>query len=526
MRRSGPGPRLAGRFAAVALLVLAMAVDALPAHADLYAASRDYKKGEYARAFHEFLALARLGQPLAQFDVAYMYAQGQGTRQSAIHAYAWAKLAAQNGQARAVTLARQLRPTLALAPGSRRVARWITAPYTPAALARRLLPQSHLSPAARRAYRAKIRACRPVRTYKPDFPLQAKWNGEQWGLIETFTVFPDGTARLPHVLFQLPVSAQHRQFDALARESVLRSRFARRPAGSAPVTCSLAYRFVMWGLRASDYPGLESYLYRVKRDAQAGDPNSELNYGLLLMGGLPQLHMDRHAALSWFVKAAQAGLPLAQFETGAGLLMGVGLAGWGNTWDTAKGLRWLHLAVAQREPHAEVLLAEWQLRGKPSLATVRQAVQWLSEAAAQGNRFARLYLAALLAASPQPAIRDPQRALLLEKQADEDSLGVDPTGVEIRAAALAAAGHFMRAVKDERRAIERARRLRWNLAPLQQRLARYQAHQSWYGNLLSYGVTSPAGTARGAQAARAAPESYRGSDRRAQARGHEAKRGQ
>ena len=446
MRKSGPGPRLPGRFAALALLVLAMAVDALPAHADLYAASRYYKKGEYARAFHEFLALARLGQPLAQFDIAYMYAQGQGTPQSAIHAYAWAKLAAQNGQAKAVTLARELRATLALAPGSRRVARWITAPYTPAALARTLLPESHLSAAARQAYRAKVRACRPVRTYKPDFPSQEQWNGEQWGLIETFTVLPDGTARLPHVLFQLPVSAHHRDFDALARESVLRSRFAARPAGSAPVTCSIAYQFVMWSLRATDYPGLESYLYRVRRGAKAGDPISELNYGLLLMGGLPQLRTDRHAALSWFVKAAQAGLPLAQFETGAGLLMGVGLAGWDNTWDVAKGLRWLHLAAAQHEPHAEVLLAQWQLHGKPSLATVRQAVQWLSEAAAQGNRFARLYLAAVLAASPQPAIRDPQRALVLESEADEHSLGVDPTGLEIRAAALAAEGHFMRAV--------------------------------------------------------------------------------
>jgi len=42
----------------------------------------------------------------------------------------------------------------------------------------------------------------------------------------------------------------------------------------------------------------------------------------------------------------------------------------------------------------------------------------------------------------------------------------------------------VRAADSERRAIEIASRLGWELAPLNERLARYPAHQPWYGNLL------------------------------------------
>ena len=82
----------------LALLLGALA-NALPARADLYSALSTFKKGDYPSAFQQFLALAKLGQPLAQLDVAYMYESGQGTRQSDIHAYAWAVLAARNGEA-------------------------------------------------------------------------------------------------------------------------------------------------------------------------------------------------------------------------------------------------------------------------------------------------------------------------------------------------------------------------------------------------------------------------------------------
>lgn len=471
------------------LLVAALAAS-LPARADLYSALATLKKGDYPSAFQQFLSLARLGQPLAQLDVAYMYSTGQGTTQSDIHAYAWAMLASRNGEAKGLELAQQLRPTLALAPGSRRVAGWITADYTPQALERTLLPRPPARAHPQPGRLARMRRCLPVKFHAPQFPLREQLNGEQGRLIVAFTVLPDGTARLPHVLFEAPLPDKS-DFDDLTRDSILRSRFAPR-AGSAPIQCAIYYQFQQTSLFESAYSGLQSYLRQVRSRARAGDPMSEFVYGTMLTG-LPQLHSARDSGLAWFVKAAQAGIPAAQFETGASLLTGWGMSDLGSASDIRKGLRWLHLAAAQNDPDAEALLAQWQLRGTPELTAVRQAVLWLDQAAAQDNEFGELYLSAVLAAWPQAAIRNPARALLLERKAFADGPGVDPTGLEIRAAAYAAEGHFKRAVRSEREALAKARDLRWSLTPLEQRLKRYRAREPWYGNLLEYGaLTTPA----------------------------------
>lgn len=474
-------PRLVPRIAAVALLSLLALTEMLPARADLYSATQAYKKGEYSHAFHQFRALARLGQPVAQLDLAYMYYAGQGTRQSAISAYAWATLAAQNGETKGGKLAKQLLPTLALAPGSRRVAKWITAPYTLTALQRRLLPTRFPANSAQHPARVPMHACRAIHSYKPDFPLAEELDGEQQGLIVGFTLMPDGTARLPHILFQLP-SQHDTDFDKVARESVLGSKFGMRPPGSRPIQCAIYYRFQMSQYTAMDYPRLEMYLHAVKRGAQAGDPKSELYYGVFLMGGLPQIHRNQSAALRWFVKAAQAGIPLAQFEVGANMLMG-----WTTPRQVRKALRWLHLAAVQHEPHAEAMLARRLLHGDPSLSDVQRAVQLLDRAAAKSSRIGELYLSAVLAASPQPSIRDPAYALKLEKKVFAGGSNIDPTALEIRAAAHAAEGDFKRAVINERNAIGRARNLGWNLSALKTRLKRYQSGKPWFGNLLHYG---------------------------------------
>jgi len=82
-----------------------------PALADLFTAQLAYQKGDYERAFHDYRELAEIGQPVAQFNLAVMYAKGQGAAQSDVKAYAWASVAAENGQARAQSLAEALRVT-------------------------------------------------------------------------------------------------------------------------------------------------------------------------------------------------------------------------------------------------------------------------------------------------------------------------------------------------------------------------------------------------------------------------------
>src|SRR6266403_1878838 len=122
-------------------------------------------------------------------------------------------------------------------------------------------------------------------------------------------------------------------------------------------------------------------------------------------------------------------------------------------------------------------------RGPRDAANTKLAAVWLERAAASGNHDGMYYLSALLAATPIEAMRDPRRALDLLEKVRTDISG-NPTAVEIRAAAQAASGAFQDAVSSERRAIAMATKLKWDLAPLNERLARYESRQPWYGDLL------------------------------------------
>ncbi len=469
-----PGPRTTriSRCLGVVLLLTAAAALAPAVHADLYSASGEYEKGDYARSFSDFLSLAKLGQPLAQLNVALMYRAGQGIAPSDIHAYAWATLAAENGEAKARKLADEIRPELA--PGSERISGWITAPYTPAALSQRLMPvRTFKTREAATRYRKWIEQCRPVSAYMAVYPAFAVYRGIDGDVFATFTLMPDGRARIPRVILDATGV-----FGAATRESILRDRFAPLPAGSRPIQCVAFYRFEP-GLERFplDYVHLHAYVSEMREHANGGDPTSQLTYGMLLVG-LPELKQSSNAGLPWFLRAAQAGLPLAQFEVGYSLLMGLGCQR-----DEVKALTWLRLAADQNEPNAEVTLAVQAMRGSPGFGDSATAQNWLQKAAAQGNHDGELYLAALLAAAPDPRLRDPQMALELMQRAFKGKSD-DPTPFEVRAAAQAATGDFAGAVMTEKRAISRAHSLGWDLTPLQTRLAAYQAGKPWYGDLL------------------------------------------
>jgi hypothetical protein len=194
--------RMLTRLSGMLLLAITAASLVRPAHADLYGASSEYRKGDYAHAFPDFLALAELGQPLAQFNLAAMYVNGQGTTQSDIHAYAWATLAAENGEADGRKLADEIRPRLA--PGSEQIAGWFTAPYTPGALSLRLMPVDVHTAEAAAQRREWIRECYPVKPYEWVYPEEARQQGIEGQVFVAFTLMPDGSARIPRIILDVP----------------------------------------------------------------------------------------------------------------------------------------------------------------------------------------------------------------------------------------------------------------------------------------------------------------------------------
>lgn len=441
-----------------------------PAHADLSRAQTAYKEGKFEQAFAEFKALAELGQPIAQMNLGVLYARGEGTAISNTFAYAWVSLAADNGVESAQKISADLKA--ALTPGSLALAEGIRQQYGREALDARLMPKLLTSG----EFEDK-EPCQIGRPYLPPYPPQALSKGVQGGGYVEFTVMPDGRARSPRLLHVLPMG----YFEKAIRESVRKSKFIPGTKGGQPGPCvmNVYYSFELKDVGAGDYPKLDKLLKKTQAAAEAGDPQSQLLYGLLI-SGLPQIRKPRAEALPWFLKAAQAGSPLAQFQTGNSMLLG-----WGCQCEEDKAAVWLRKAAEADQPDAQVTLAGIALRGDPTEEDIERARTWLERAAVSNNPDGKLYLASLLAAAPSARARDPQRSLELTKSILRD-YDDDPTIFEIRAAAWAAMGQFDEAIEQQSTALKMARRLSWDAAPQAARLARYKAGQPWFGDLLAF----------------------------------------
>jgi TPR repeat protein len=199
----------------------------------------------------------------------------------------------------------------------------------------------------------------------------------------------------------------------------------------------------------------------------------------LLKTGWVNLNPEKENISPFLIEAAQAGLPTAQFSVGFYTLRGLYV-----TRDRAKGLRWLELAANKGHHDAEVMLATELLRVKPDAADVARARELLEKAAAADHANAKYFLAdLLLEAASAPA--DPRRSLELLGDVMKD-LEDDPSAYEVRAAALSQTGAFEGAIAAQKRAVAKARKLDWDVAPQEERLALYTKGQPWTRRLLDY----------------------------------------
>jgi TonB family protein len=442
------------------------------AQADLYAAVQAYRNNEFEKSFELFRELAELGQLEAQENLAVMYVNGEGVKRDNIAGYAWAKIALENGGGEAVKgIIEQLDPHMNDA--TRRRVETITSQFGKEALEQRLMPK--VLPGTN--FATQTTPCRISKQAANVYPQGAVNSGIQGHVYMEFTVMPDGRARNPRVVYAVPVNV----FEESSRRLILRSEFTPATEKGVPVPCttSIMVSYKVAGANASDYDNLQRLMKRTQKEAEAGDARAQMLYGLLI-SGLPQVRRPRGDAMPYFVRAAQAGLPTAQFMVGYSSILG-----WGCECSEPKGLVWLHKAAAADQSDAQVMLANYILRGEPTTEESVKAMTWLERAVASGNRDGKFYLAALLAAGVDAGRRDPKRALTVLKDVMRD-VDDDPTAFEIRAAAHAMLGDFEEALKDQRRALKMAEKLGWETASQQQRLAQYTSGRTWAGDLFAF----------------------------------------
>jgi TPR repeat protein len=462
---------ISGCLVAISALLMAPV-----AHADLYTAVAAYEKKDHVRAFELFRELAELGHPLAQETLAIMYVMGEGVKRDNVAGYAWAQIAKESdSRAKVQPIIDQLEKSLS--PDSRARVAEIRGRFGKQALEAQLLPlprEAAGQEETRSPSEPREPTCRMTQPVNPDdyYPQDAIRAGVSGSVFIQTTVLPDGRARNPRALLGLPPNG----FDLAGRYVAFESKFTAPIVDGVAVPCSITF-WVRFAMRPSDNERvLKAELEKLKSDVAARDPLAQMQYALLKTGWA-NLNRENENIAPFLIEAAQAGLPTAQFSVGFYALRGLYV-----TRDRAKGLRWLEMAASKGHHDAEVMLATELLRASPDAADVARARELLEKASTGDHVNAKYFLADLLL---EAGSADPRRSLELLGDVMK-YLAEDPSASEVRAAALSQTGDFDAAIAAQKRALARARKLHWDVAPQEERLALYSKNQPWTQRLLDY----------------------------------------
>jgi TPR repeat protein len=441
------------------------------AYADLYGAAEAYQKQDLARSFELYRELAELGQPLAQQIVAAMYVSGEGVKRDNVLGYAWALIAKESGQGAEVqTIIDQLQAHISSAARTR--VEEVQSKFGAAALQERLLPNVPGTSAG-----LPNRACSMRVAVNPDnyYPPDAKRRGISGTVLVDATVAPDGRPREIHVL-SLPLKV----FEEAGQIVALKNVYTVPRVDGRALSCTIRFK-VNFSIHLSTETAIRADFAKARSNARAGDPQAQFLYGVMLEMR-SDLNVDKEESMPWLIKAAQAGIPSAQYMVGMAALRGFR---YGIERDDTKGIAWLQLAADAGQAEAQVALANYLLRSHVGADSAGRALALLERAAASGAGEGRFYLAALLATSPEEATRDPKRALDVLAGVTP-GVGTDPRAFEARAAAQAFLGDFVAAQADQAKALQMAEKLGWNAEAQRARLALYAASKPWSGNLFVY----------------------------------------
>jgi len=448
--------------------VIIAALMPLTCRADWYAASEAAQKQDFARAFALYREIAELGHAEAQENIAVMYINGEGVKRDNVLGYAWAAIALENGGGEAAKgIVTQLEPHLN--PAARARIAEVQAQFGKSALEERLLPQ--ITAASVNPTYCKMRS-----VANPDnfFPSEAKRQGISGTVLVEVTVAHDGRARTARVWYSLPANL----FDEAGRQVAFASTYEPPKENGVAVACTVRFkvRFAVGAGMGAATREQEEMIAEVRKKAEAGDPSSQLTYAFLLEMG-PAMN-DQVPVTNWTLKAAQAGISAAQY------LIGLQALSSGPEKNQAKGRVWLQMAADAGLANAQAALAFHLLRTN-SREDFGKAQDLLEKAAAAGHPEGKYRLAAMLAAGPDASRRDPKRGLELLAQVKEE-VDSDPTFFEIRAAAKAMMGEYAEAQLDQKQALQKARKLGWDLTDSQARLASYADSKPWTGNFFVY----------------------------------------
>ena len=435
------------------------------AHADFQAALGDYKAGHYDSARAQFLSLAELGDCSSQFNLGAMALQGQGGPKDTGSGVGWLQAAAGNGCERLVGN-RLPGLTAKLSPDEARSAAAIVSRYGHDALKAQGVVNPDFSCAG-------MQPARVIDSPLPDDPRPAGGRAQGAIVITELTIGVDGLARDPEVLLAVP---DHGGFAKAAVEAWLNSRFAPALRDGKPVESRTTAK-LLFASSEGTIGGSETYR-QARPAADGGDPAAGYLVGLTATVD-SSLGIASGRAAELLLASARDGYPQAQYWLGNQLRYATECQG------RTDGVIWLNHAAAGGSAAAQLMRATDLLASGASPAQAAEARGLLEKAAASDSFYVMKHVAALLAASPVDAVRDPQTAQRLATRLAGGEIQSDPQMFEALAAAAAANGDFRGASDAQQLAVKKAQGLGWETHRMSERLAAYRSGKAWRGDLFA-----------------------------------------
>lgn len=473
-----PKSNILRKLTSIALL-LSVALS-LCSHANFENALKTYQSGNFAEAKRSFEALAAIGDRSSLFNLGVMHYRGELGEKDSVMAYVLMQLAIENSDSskdEAFEKTKQL------------VFRKLSSEQKDQAkrLYRELIPTYGISNIRNNIYPKPLsdedctQKVRPIKRKTPSYPLSMLNTGKMGVTQAEYTISPEGYPR--DILILRP---SHKGFTK-ASISALRQFIYEPTIRQIPIYNHRNNIIYHIGKNGTDVTVktklLTKKLETLKSSANKGDVIAQYKYGTTLntfkyfKSYLEKVDLQYSTANEWFTKAAKSGLPHAQFEIGRNMIAGRGCAV-----DQVNGYKWINAAaVGGYSPAqlslAKIALSESELSQKKSLA----AISWLRNASIANNYPAKVLLAWELSTSAHEQYRNGKEALtLLAGDTDNyyDNLRINET----KAAAYAELGNFKKAVKFQKKAKKVAKKLKWTIPLIDERLALYENKKTYSGS--------------------------------------------